>query len=88
MQPFHGTIKKSDKVILEDIDVWITVIKPPLGAQEWRGNFKASPGQIQMGSQYKLILEDGRSGEILVKNLEIRNSGPMFVHFIGTGPLD
>jgi hypothetical protein len=87
MEYLHGTIRQNGKVLLENIAVWLTVIEPPLGLKEWRGNFKASPGKIEINREYELALEDGRSGKILIKNLQISNSGPTLVQFVGTGPL-
>ena len=39
------------------------------------------------GNPYKLILNDGKSGSIIVTNLKINSSGKSIVFFQGSGPL-
>ena len=88
MKNLRGTIKKGDEVILEDVEVFLTVKKPPLGLQEWHGTFKLPEFRyFEPGQQYKLILEDGRSGQIIIGGGTISPPFPASVSFQGSGDL-
>lgn len=53
MKHLRGTIKEGDKVILENLEIMLTGIKPPLGLQEWRGTFKLQEFRyFEPGQQY------------------------------------
>lgn len=88
MRRLRGTIKEGDEVILENVEILLTEIKPPLGLQEWRGTFKLQEFRyFEPGQQYTLILEDGRSGQIIVSGETISPPFPASVRFQGSGDL-
>lgn len=65
-----GTIKLREEVLLAKILVSVKLsINPQTGIKSWRGFFLASADtNLEAEGPYKLILEDGRSGDILISN--------------------
>ena len=88
MSRIRGSIKSGDEILLEDISLWLEeTVDHRSGLKGWYGSFSLASGQVlQLGAQYLLILEDGRSGQILLKRQQI-GSGGSKVEFQGTGPL-
>lgn len=89
MLQIYGKIKKGDSTIIENIPIWFEFKKDPWsGLTEWHGLFKLpNKRNISPGGPYRLILEDGRSGDILLTNIEISSSGKFDVKFQGSGLL-
>lgn len=90
MPQSYGKIKKGDSTIIENIPIWIDFkTNPRSKLSEWRGSFtlhinkNISPG----GNPYRLILDDGRSGDINIINLKANNSGRFVFIFKGSGGL-
>lgn len=88
MPQSYGTIKQGDKIILENISIWFDVTKDPRsGLKDWHGSFTLSSEKyIEPGGPYRLILDDGRQGDILISDVQISGSGSS-VQFQGSGPL-
>jgi len=90
MPQSYGKIKKGDSTIIENIPIWIDFkIDPRSKLSEWHGSFtlpikkNISPA----GSPYRLILDDGRSGDIIITNLKANSSGRLVFIFKGSGSL-
>lgn len=89
MPQSYGTIKDDAQVLLENILIWFELTEDPLsGLKDWYGSFELSSGShIELGSRYRLTLSDGRSGDILISNIQIRGPRSSF-QFRGSGPLE
>jgi hypothetical protein len=76
-----------DNVIAEDIDVLLEETQTIL--RSWRGRFELPiTKNLKSGSSFKIMLEDGRSGEIIILDIKIiSQSNNQLVRFTGTGPL-
>ncbi|MBC8525855.1 MAG: hypothetical protein ISS28_08430 [Candidatus Cloacimonetes bacterium] len=86
MELIQGSITKDEKVIIEDIEVWIeTSIKS--GIRSWHGGFEvSSPEVLELGNSYTFSASDGRSGKILIQNIRLGSHKNTQILFIGTGP--
>lgn len=80
----RGTIEERGQPILRDIAVRVGESRPDDHDSQWFGSFDVPDGAqgVNEGGRYRLVLEDGRSGDILVENAE----GP-HVGFMGVGRL-
>jgi hypothetical protein len=74
---------------LEGLTVYLEEVTDPSGLRSWYGVFQLGIGEsIGMGAgPFRLNLEDGRSGDILIRNLTISSGAPTQVSFVGSGPL-
>jgi hypothetical protein len=88
MRHAYGTIKDGDKILIENVAIWYDVtIDPRSGLKGWYGSFTSQTEKyVEPGRPYRLILDDGRSGDILISNVEIRGSD-CTVRFRGSGTL-
>lgn len=88
MPQSYGTIKADDQVILENIYIWFEITEDQRsGLKDWHGSFELPSGRhIEPGGPYRLTLSDGRSGDILISNIQICGTGSS-VQFQGSGPL-
>ncbi len=77
-----------DKVVFDNVDIGIEIIEPlPSGVKAWYGAFTVEGlSGVEPGGPYRLILEDGRSGDIRINKLKSSSSGTT-VLFEGNGPL-
>lgn len=71
-----GTIKLGEQVLLANILVSVKLsISPQTGIRSWGGFFLASADtNLEADGPYKLILEDGRSSDILISNAAHQNN--------------
>jgi hypothetical protein len=89
MEYLRASLKEGDQVLFENLEVNLFVRESASGLKEWYGSFELpASGYIQPGGPYKLILEDGRSGDILMSDILISSDLPTLVHFLGSGPLE
>lgn len=86
-QKSYGKIKKGDSTIVENIPIWIDFKTDPRSKlPEWHGSFtlpikkNISPAD----NPYRLILDDGRSGDIIITNLKANSSGRLVLFFKGS----
>lgn len=88
MAIFNAKIFEGDSVLLENIEVDLEVYVEPSGLSSWDGWFTL-PGLkfSELQGNYRLVLEDGRSGDMWIKKVAYHNSEETAVHFQGTGPL-
>lgn len=89
MPQSYGKIKKGDSTIIENISIWIDFkTNPRSKLSEWRGSFTLPVEKnIVPGGPYRLILDDGRSGDIIIIKIERSSSGKHVVNFKGSGLL-
>ncbi|MBU1181172.1 MAG: hypothetical protein KKF00_03200 [Proteobacteria bacterium] len=88
MPQSYGTIKEGDQALLENILIWFEITQDQRsGLKDWYGSFELPSGRhIEPGGPYRLTLSDGRSGDILISNIQIGGTGSS-VQFQGSGPL-
>jgi hypothetical protein len=91
MQEFSGNILDGDKVLVEGIEGILLVNAPPGRTKSWHGTFNLPAGKhIKVGGTYRLELDDGRSGKIIIirRLTTIPNASTVEpVEFKGSGPL-
>ncbi len=88
MERVRGKILDGEKVVFDNVDIGIEIIEPPLsGVKTWYGAFTVEGlSGVEPGGPYRLILEDGRSGNIRINKLKSSSSWTT-VLFEGNGPL-
>jgi hypothetical protein len=80
----YGMIKDDDRVAFPRVEIQ-GMSKPHLAyaSSRWSGAFQLPSGQYSMRlGLYRLILEDGRTGDIIVHYI---HAG--LAEFVGSGPL-
>ena len=89
MENIKGKIMDGSNIIAENVDMVITESPPSSKLKSWQGSFKLPSNLIlETGVPLKLILEDGRSGKIFVRNIKSSSESKRYlVVFIGSGPL-
>lgn len=89
MVVLRGTILSGDEILVKRSAVYINEqTDSHSGAARWFGSFDLPTGtRIEPGGPYRLQLEDGRSGDILVLNIQIGSISGSVVDFQGSGPL-
>jgi len=89
MPQSYGKIKEGDSTIIENIPIWIhSKINSRSKLSEWHGSFTLPiEKNIEPGGPYQLILDDGRSGDIIITNLKANSSGRLVFIFKGSGSL-
>lgn len=92
MERMKGRILDGDTVIAENLDVVILETPSRTGRPDWRGSFEVSfdvniePGRDEY---YELVLEDGRSGKILITNIRISSqTQSKSIKFVVSGGLE
>jgi len=82
---YRATIKEGDKVIVQDVEVYLNESTDPRsGLARRSGSFYLTPGEHISPGMYRIFLEDGRQGDILVNHTSL-GSGGQDVAFIGSG---
>jgi hypothetical protein len=86
---FSATLKSGDEIIRENVGVRINeIVESRSGLKHWYGSFELSIEEFfELGGIYRLELEDGRAGDILISNVQITSQGNR-TDFQGTGPLE
>jgi hypothetical protein len=80
----YGMIKDGDRVAFPRVEIQGMSQRPrAYASSSWSGSFQLPSGQYSMRlGLYRLILEDGRTGDIIVPYI---HAG--LVEFVGSGPL-
>jgi hypothetical protein len=87
MEHFRGRLEDSGKVLAEPIEGSFQVHGRPNGLKSWDGSFVLPSGQfVEPGGPYRLVLDDGRSADLLVTTGSYGSHQPSVVVFTGTGP--
>lgn len=88
MEYLKANIFKDDKLLFNNIAVYISVSIDRSGIEDWHGYFNITISEhIEPGGPYRIELEDGRIGEFLVSDININFQVPTKVYFIASGPL-
>jgi hypothetical protein len=86
MNTYKARIVQADSPILEGITVYLEVVTEASGLKSWYGAFGLPRGEyIDPGGPYRLELEEGGGGEILITNVTVSSNSPTQVAFQGTG---
>ncbi len=89
MSQSYGKIKEGDLTIIENIPILFEFKKKPRsGLSEWHGSFKLPiEKNIRPGVPYRLILDDGRAGDIIITNIGRSSFGKHVINFKGSSLL-
>ena len=87
MARFRGKITAGGKVVLADVEGEVFMHAPPGRLKSWDGGFDLQQGQLVGTGSYRLELEDGRSGDIIINNVHFSSHSAASVTFVGSGPL-
>lgn len=83
MTNFKATIYRQDGgELLKDIVVKIQEVGGNI--QSWEGSFEIGDKHIELG-QYRIKLEDGRGGDIVINKMSAGSSGETRMRFQGSG---
>lgn len=87
MTNFTATIYEQDGTteLLKDIVVRIQEVHGKTRSS-WHGSFEIGDKHIPLG-EYKIKLEDGRSGDVIISNMSTGSHGKTQMAFQGSGPL-
>ena len=89
MEHVRGRILKDETVVLDDLDITIYHARPAADMSSWRGSFYLDePGAYIDPGEYRLVLEDGRSGDVVIGSVSLGMSDRTRVSFNGSGSLD
>ena len=95
MEYLKGTIKDGEKVLVENIDIKLTVNNRP-GFSSWNGYFSLSPpANVDFqklyfqnpGKSFDLFIEDERKGKFHIPNILTNSSTGSWIYFEGSGEL-
>ena len=86
MMQFRGNVLSGGKTVLSGIqgDVQLT---QQSGIKEWAGHFVLPKGQFILPGMYRLILDDGRSGDILISHAPGGSHRATVAYFTVSGSL-
>ena len=86
MERIKGRILDGDNIILDDVEVSLNMTEDRAGRGMWNGSFTVPSGPSSLGLKgtYRLVLEDGRSGDIELAGGQLAVSRMVFT---GSGPL-
>jgi hypothetical protein len=92
MEHIHGKLLAEDgeKVVLESLDGYLGCHDRPHGGKTYFGYFEVPPNKtkgLELNSPYRLILNDGRSGDIFADIRTSPLSGVLVAEFHVTGEL-
>jgi hypothetical protein len=88
VQKYRASLQGAGNTLLDAITVYVEEGTEPSGLHTWYGVFQV-PAElvIEPGGPYRLRLDDGRAGDIIVNNVSISSTAPAQVSFVGSGPL-
>jgi hypothetical protein len=89
MNHFRGKLLDGEKVFVEPLNVYIQFHPSTTGSRSgWYGYFLLPEGvKVAPGSDYRLILADGRTGDLKVEELSEDETGRPRAMFVGDGDL-
>lgn len=89
MRQITARILEGQKVLADNVMVSFHEVKDRTGLQSWYGRFEIEhlPAELFNGQgPFEIQMSDGRSGQFLVKNIELAAS-PVSVSIVSTGAL-
>jgi hypothetical protein len=87
--PHHRcAIRREDgSTLAESVDVMLEEVERK-GATEWHGTMSITHlTELETGRRYRLVLDDGRTGEFMVRRNTFAGGTNRAVAIQGTGPL-
>ncbi len=82
-----GTITRGDDMLADRVNVWFEKVQHGK-LYDWYGGLTLSGGvSMPTGGPYRLTLDDGRSGEIVITNIRVSSSDKTEATFEGSGQL-
>ena len=83
-----GTITRGDDMLADRVNVWFEKVQHGK-LYDWHGGLTL-PGGVSMptGGRYRLKLDDGRSGDILITSMRVVSIAKTEATFEGSGPLE
>ena len=85
---FTGKILRGDQVVVDGVSGRLDQVALPGGLSEWKGEFRLPQGQpLPAGGGYRVVLDDGRSGDISVSRSSVGGHQSTAVNFHGDGLL-
>ena len=87
--PFHRcAIRREDgSTLAESVDVMVEEVERK-GVTEWHGTMTVTHlAELETGRRYRLVLDDGRTGEFMVRRNTFAGGTNRAVAIQGTGPL-
>jgi hypothetical protein len=89
MIQIHGTLlDPQGRTRLEDLDIYVAAQALPDGGGGWVGYFDPpSASGLITGETFRLILDDGRAGDILIQGVRARSRHAARVLFSAESPL-
>jgi hypothetical protein len=85
MMPFSGTVTEANgTTTIRVVGEWEMVTTQ--GFPGWRGTIRAEAGKQLGMTDYRLTLDDGRTGVISIRGMQQSSSGAAIITFRGQGP--
>jgi len=91
MHHFRGRLRSGDEdeMVLDPANAYVEYLGPQDGTKpNWNG-YLVVPDEsaVETGGEYRLELEDGRSGDLIIDHIEADESGRYKAVFSGESPL-
>lgn len=87
MTAFQGKILRERHIVLDNLTGQLQTSLAPSGQVIWGGSFNVPPGEGIAPGIYQLVLDDGRSGDILIAARPGSGHCTVSVAFTLSGPL-
>ena len=84
---FRGKLLQGDQIVLDDLDGTVVNTPLPTGLASWSGKFNLPAGIYVPPGDYRLELDDGRSGVVTVSPVHTLPRQPTVHHFVIFGDL-
>ena len=86
MANFRGRLEQGGSPVLDQVTVQLEMHTKGF-MRSWDGHFGVPAGKRISPGMYRLILADGRSGDVLVKSVSMGSHQATVASFKGSGPL-
>lgn len=89
MHHFRGRLREGEQPRLDPANVYIEYLGPQDGTRpNWNGYIVVgSESELEVGNEYTLALDDGRTGTLAIEHVEPDDSGRFRAVFTGETPL-
>jgi hypothetical protein len=81
MKRIRGKIVQGQHVLFANLEVWVHIETP----DSWRGDFALPQDQHITVQTFRLIAQDGREGEIVIRKISPSDHGDTLINFQGQG---